>query len=80
MAPRPQDKRPGAEDDNELRALRRSAIKVFIALSVFLVVIDALGRLFRDPSFRIDAVIAGLVFGTLLSLLGLEGIARLLSK
>ena len=66
--------------DDDLRGLRRASIKAFIALSIFLVVIDALGRLFRDASFHVDAVVAGLVFGTLLSLLGLEGIQKLLSK
>jgi len=69
-----------AQDDDELAGVRVLAIKVFIGLSALLIVGDVLGRLFRDPAFRVDAVVSGLVFGTLLSLLGLEGIQRLLNK
>lgn len=72
------ERKPKPPDD--LQGLRRFAIKVFIWLSAFIVIIDMMGRLFRDASFHVDAVVAGLVFGTLLSLLGLEGIQKLLSK
>lgn len=64
--------------DQELEELRRLAVKVFIALSVFVVVIDSLGRLFRDPSFRVDAVVFGFVGGVLLALLGLEAANKIL--
>jgi hypothetical protein len=57
---------------------RRAAIRVFIALSVAIVLIDTLGRLFKDPSFHIDTIVFGMVFGTLLALLGIEGFSRLL--
>lgn len=70
----------GPTDDDELSGLRFLAIKVFLGLSVLLIVADILGRLFKDSSFHADPVVAGLVFGTLLSLLGLEGIQRLLNK
>lgn len=68
------------DDDDELDLLRYVAIVVFIVLSVLVVAADVLGRLFKDGGFRVDAVVMGLVFGTLLSLLGLEGVQRLLDR
>lgn len=68
------------DDDDELDLLRYVAIVVFIVLSILVVVADNLGRLFLTPDYRVDAVVMGLVFGTLLSLLGLEGVQRLLRK
>lgn len=68
------------DDDDELDRLRYIAILVFIALSILVVGADTLGRLFKDGAFRVDAVVMGLVFGTLLSLLGLEGVQRLLNR
>lgn len=74
------DEKPSPKrQDRELEDLRRLAVKVFIWLSVLLVVVDVLGRLFRDPAFHVDAVVFGLVFGTLLALLGLEATNKLLS-
>ena len=70
--------RKAARTPDELTDLRRWAVKVFLALSVLVVVVDLAGRLFKDPTFRVDAVVFGLVFGTLLALLGLEGINRAL--
>jgi membrane associated rhomboid family serine protease len=70
--------RKASRTPDELTDLRRWAIKVFIVLSVFVTVIDSLGRLFRDSSFRVDAVVFGFVGGVLLALLGLEGINRAL--
>ena len=49
---------------------------MFLAIDVFIVGADVLGRLFRDPDFRVDPVVFGLAFGTTLTLLGLEGFAR----
>lgn len=66
--------------DEDLDRLRYVAILVFIGLSVLVIGGDILGRLFKDGSFHADPVVAGLVFGTLLSLLGLEGIQRLLNR
>lgn len=66
--------------DPELEELRHLAVKVFLALSVFVVVIDSLGRLFRDPTFRVDAVVFGFVGGVLLALLGLEAANRILGS
>lgn len=77
MARRTQQQR---EDDDELDLLRKAAIVVFIILSALVVVAAIVGPLFKDPGFRVDAVVMGLVFGTLLSLLGLEGVQRLLRK
>lgn len=70
--------RKASRTPDELTDLRRWAVKVFLFLSVLVVVVDLAGRLFRDPSFRVDPVVFGLVFGTLLALLGLEGINRAL--
>ena len=66
------------EETEELGKLRALSIRVFLGLSVAEVALDALGRLFRDPAFRIDPIVFGLVFGTLLALLGLEGASKLL--
>lgn len=60
-----------------LAGLRRVAILVFLGIDAFLVIADVLGRLFRDSAFRVDPVVFGLAFGTTLTLLGLEGFARL---
>ena len=68
------------EEREELGELRALSIRVFLGLSVSLVLLDALGRLFRDPAFRIDPLVFGMVFGTLLALLGLEGASKLLGK
>lgn len=68
------------DDDEGLDRLRYIAILVFIGLSALIVGADILGRLFKDGTFHADPVVAGLVFGTLLSLLGLEGIQRLLNR
>jgi hypothetical protein len=50
---------------------------VFLAINVVLVLGDVLGRLFIDRGFHVDPVVFGLAFGTTLTLLGLEGFARL---
>lgn len=65
---------------DELADLRRQAVRLFMVLSVAIIVLDSAGRLFRDPAFHIDPVVFGLVFGTLLALLGLEGINRVIGK
>lgn len=66
------------DERQELGELRGLAIRVFLALSVAVVLLDAGGRLFRDPAFRIDPLVFGMVFGTLLALLGLEATNKLL--
>lgn len=60
-----------------LSGYRRAAIAVFLAVDVFLVLADVGGRLFKDPTFRVDSVVFGMAFGTTLTLLGLEGLSRL---
>lgn len=70
--------RPVKDDDDDLDRLRYAAIVVFIVLSAAVVVADFLGRLAAGTG--VDAVVMGLVFGTLLSLLGLEGVQRLLNR
>lgn len=69
------DKKRPAPDP--LSGLRRSAVAVFLAINVVLVLGDVLGRLFIDRGFHVDPVVFGLAFGTTLTLLGLEGFARL---
>lgn len=76
MADEDKAPRKSSRTPDELTDLRRWAIKVFIVLSIFVVATDSLGRLFRDPAFRVDAVVFGFVGGVLLALLGLEGINR----
>ncbi len=76
----PRGRAPEEPEEDELDRLRYVAILVFIVLSILVVVGDVLGRLFKDGTFRVDAVVMGLVFGTLLSLLGLEGVQRLLNR
>ncbi len=68
------------QEDDDLDRLRYVAIIVFLALSILVVAADVLGRLLLRDGFSVDAVVMGLVFGTLLSLLGLEGIQRLLDR
>lgn len=68
------------QDDGDLDRLRYVAIIVFLVLSILVVAADVLGRLLLKDGFSVDAVVMGLVFGTLLSLLGLEGIQRLLDR
>lgn len=79
MADEKEPRRPARTPD-ELADLRRWSVKVFLFLSVLVVLVDTFGRLFRDPAFKVDPVVFGLVFGTLLALLGLEGINRVLGS
>lgn len=78
MADERKTAKPEKGTPEELGGLRRAAVYVFLALSVLVVVVDALGRLFLDSDFHVDSVVFGFVFGTLLALLGLEGLNRAL--
>lgn len=80
MADEDRTPRKASRTPDELADLRRWAVKVFLFLSVLVVLVDLFGRLFRDPTFKVDPVVFGLVFGTLLALLGLEGINRVLGS
>jgi xanthine/uracil permease len=80
MADEEKTPRKASRTPDELADLRRWAVKVFLFLSVLVVLVDLFGRLFRDPTFKVDPVVFGLVFGTLLALLGLEGINRVLGS
>lgn len=66
------------DDEDELAELRFWAIRIFLGLSAFVTILDPLARLFRDPTFRVDAVVYGLIYGTTLALLGIEGWSRFL--
>lgn len=68
------------DEDDDLSELRFLAIRVFLVLSVLVVLVDILGRLFKDATFHVDPVAMGLVFGTLLSLLGLESIQQVINR
>ena len=65
-------------DEDDLSDLRLQAVKLFLVLSFFVTVIDPVARLFKDPTFHVDPVVFGMVYGTTLALLGIEGFARLL--
>lgn len=62
---------PRRDDDDAdgLDRLRQVAVAVFIALSALLVVAQVTGRPVSDA-------FTGLTFGTLLALLGIEGLVR----
>lgn len=44
---------------------------------VFIIVVDSLGRLFIDPSFRVGEIFLGSLLGALLLLVGIDVAARL---
>ena len=78
MADDPKGKPDPKGTPEELGDLRRASVRVFLFLSVLVVVVDAIGRLFLNPDFHVDSVVFGFIFGTLLALLGLEGLNRAL--
>lgn len=69
-------RRADTQTPDELKGLRRLAVKVFLALSSAVVLVDLVG-LFHEPPVQVDPILAGLVFGVLLALLGLEAANRL---
>lgn len=74
------DRRPVAQRDTEevlLRRLRLIAGAVILVMIVLLVVVDTLGRLYVDPTFRASELFLGTLIGALLLLLGIEGVSRL---
>lgn len=78
MADDPKGKPEKKGAPEELGDLRRASVRVFLFLSVLVVVVDVIGRLFLNPDFHVDSVVFGFIFGTLLALLGLEGLNRAL--
>ncbi len=64
-------------EERLLRRLRLIAGSVILLMIVLLVVVDTLGRLFIDPTFRASELFLGTLIGALLLLLGVEGISRL---
>lgn len=71
------------DKDEQQRLIRRAQIiaaGVILALVVLLVVVDTLGRLFIDPTFRVSEIILGTLVGALLTLLGLAGAAVVLRR
>jgi hypothetical protein len=50
---------------------------VILACIVFLVLVDALGRLFVRPDFHVGDIFIGSLIGALLLVIGVEGAARL---
>ena len=69
---------PKKSGPDPLSDLRRYAVVLFLFLSAFVTILDPLARLFKDAAFRVDPVVFGLVYGTTLALLGIEGAAKLL--
>jgi hypothetical protein len=68
---------PGSDDEARLRGkFRVIAVCVLLALLVFLVGADTLGRLFIDKSFHVGDVVYGSLIGALMLLLGVETAAR----
>jgi hypothetical protein len=73
-----EDHTPGGPPPDVLfRRLRAVSVIVILGLIVFLVVVDALGRLIVDPSFRVSEVFLGTLVGALTLALGLEITSRL---
>lgn len=75
------DERPPASSsdvvDGLTRRLRLVVAGVITTLIVILVIVDDLGRLFFDPTFRTSDFIFGTLIGALLLLLGVETLNRL---
>lgn len=74
------DDRPsaGGGDEGYLRGrFRLVAGLVILGCIVFLVVVDALGRLFVRPDFHVGDVFIGTLVGAVLLLAGVEGISRI---
>lgn len=67
------DERP----DRLIQRLRGVSIVVILGLLVFIVVVDSLGRLLLDPSFRVSEIFLTALLGALTLALGLEITSRL---
>lgn len=70
-------KQPSTDEERLLRRLRVIAGGVILSLIFFLVVIDSLGRLFIDPTFRVGEIFLGSLLGALMLLIGIDVAARL---
>jgi hypothetical protein len=57
-----------------LRKLRIVCGVTMLALLAFLIIVDAIGRLFVDPGFHIDDIMVGSLLGALLLVLGVSGV------
>lgn len=74
------DERPssgGSEEGRDRSRLRLVAGAVILACIVFLVVVDALGRLFIRADFHVGDIFIGSLLGALLLVIGVEGASRL---
>lgn len=71
------DERPSSDEGRDRSRLRAVAGVVILACIVFLVVIDALGRLFVDHDFHVGDIFIGSLIGALLLVIGVEGASRL---
>lgn len=70
-------KPPSIDEERLLRRLRVIAGGVILSLIFFLVVVDSLGRLFIDPTFRVGEIFLGSLLGALMLLIGIDVAARL---
>lgn len=68
--------RPPTDEERLLRRLRVIAGGVILSLIFFLVVVDSLGRLFIDPTFRVGEIFLGSLLGALMLLVGIDVAAR----
>gem|GEM_PF-1887923 len=63
--------------DRLIQRLRAVSAAVILALIVFLVVVDAVGRLFITADFRVSEVFLGTLVGALMLVLGIEVASRI---
>lgn len=72
------DQRP--DDDRQIFRLRVIGVVVTLSLMVLLVLVDTFGRLLVDREFRVSDTIFFVLSGVFLTLLGIEGAARLFKR
>lgn len=76
------EKRPRKKPhlDDRLDTAQLVAVVVFLSIIIFLVIMDVLGRLFKDGDFHVDTTMFGLVVGGLITMLGLDGVRNAVNR
>lgn len=69
-------RRRDPREERLLQRFRLISIGVVLLMIVLVVTVDSLGRLFIDPEFQASQVFLGVLAGTLVTLFGFEGLAR----
>ena len=64
-------------EERLLRRLRFIAVGVILTMIVLVVTVDTLGRLLIDPNFHASELFLGTLIGSMVALLGVEGVTRL---